>query len=271
MNGTRRGPQRVRMPYVERLMQTLSTRDWAIVETLDGFRLASGAQLERLHFHNLAGRSRAVVRGRVLKRLTDARVLLPYERRIGTAHRGSAELAYSLDSAGQRLARLRTNRDTPERSGRRPRRPGERFIAHGLAITELYVSLVEYSRISPFTLETFEAEPAWPNGLGGWLKPDAYLKLARGTIVDYWWYEADLATESLPTIQRKLLAYLDFVRRGQLGPDGVVPRVIIGVPSQARQLAIQREVNRLPEPAELMFQVAQLPDVAGAIVQELVS
>jgi hypothetical protein len=259
------------MPYVERLTQILSPRDWAIIETINRFRLASGAQLERLHFHDLAGRSRAVVRGRVLKRLTDVRVLLPYERRIGSSWRGSANLVYTLDSAGQRLVRLRTNRETPDLSARRPRQPGERFVAHTLAVSELYVDVVEHSWTQQFELETFEAEPAWPNGLGGWVKPDAYLKLRRGTVTDYWWYEADLATESLPTIARKLRAYRDFAARGQLGPDGVVPRVVIGVPTEARQWAIQREVNQLPDPADLMFRVVQLLDVAGTIIQELVS
>ena len=37
----------------------------------------------------------------------------------------------------------------------------------------------------------FDAEPAawWPNGLGGWLKPDAYVRLASGNFVDHWWIE----------------------------------------------------------------------------------
>jgi hypothetical protein len=271
MTGRRGGPQRVRKSHIEGMSEALSARDWAILRTLDQVRLASGGQLERLHFHNLAGRSRAVVRGRVLKRLTDDRVLLPYERRIGTANRGSAELAYVLDSAGQRLARLRTNREDPEQPARRPRRPGERFVAHSLAVTELYVALVERRRIGSFRLEAFEVEPAWPNGLGGWVKPDAYLKLRNGDVADYWWYEADLATESLPTISRKLRVYVDFVTRGQLGPEDVMPRVVVGVPTDKRQWAVQREVSHLPDPADMMFRVTKLQDVADLLMQELIN
>lgn len=271
MSARGRGPRRVRMPHVERLMQVLSSRDWAIINTLNRVRLASGVQLERLHFHNLGGRSRAVVRGRVLKQLTDVRVLVPYERQVGGGRRGSAELKYTLDSAGQRLVRLRANGETPELSVRRPRQPGERLVAHALAVTELYVALVEHRRIGPLKLKAFEVEPRLANGLGGWVKPDAYLKLGRGSVTDYWWYEADLATESLPTISRKLRAYLDFVERGQLGPDGVVPRVVIGVPTAARQWAIQREISRLPEPADVMFRVTLLPDVAALLMQELIA
>ena len=76
----------------------------------------------------------------------------------------------------------------------------------------------------------------------GWAarsRPDAFIRLERDEGADYWWYEADLATESLPTIHRKLLAYLDFVQRGQFGPDGIVPRVLVGVPTSKRQAAVQ--------------------------------
>jgi hypothetical protein len=172
---------------------------------------------------------------------------------------------------GQRLVQLRANAQTPEARVRRPRPPGERFVAHTLAVTELYVALVELGRISRFTLDDFQAEPMawWPNGLGEWLKPDAFVKIRLGADTDYWWYEADLATESLPTVRGKLNAYLDFVRRGQLGPDGITPRVLIGVPGRARQMAIQGLVYTLPEPAEDMFRITELVDAATALVREL--
>lgn len=39
----------------------------------------TGSQLERLAFMDLVGRSRSVVRWRVLKRLVDWRVLVPHQ------------------------------------------------------------------------------------------------------------------------------------------------------------------------------------------------
>lgn len=264
-------PARVRMPYVERLTQTLSARDWAIVESVHQLRLVSGLQLERLHFADLSVRSRSVMRWRVLKRLVDARVLVPLDRRIGTAVRGSGQLCYALDSAGQRLVQLRANAETPDAVVRRPRAPGDRFVAHTLAVSELCVALVERSRIGRFTLAGFGAEPAaWTrDGLGGWLKPDAVVHLRSGDVSDYWWFEADLATESLPTLRSKLLVYLDFVARGQVGPDGIVPRVMIAVPTQARLAAVQRIVNALPTPADYMFRVVKLANAAAAMEQTL--
>jgi hypothetical protein len=259
------------MPYVERLAARLSERDWAIIATVHRLRLVSGGQLERLHFSNLSLHSQSVVRGRVLKRLADAHVLMPLERRIGSAQRGSDKLRYGLDSAGQRLVHMRANADANGIVVRRPRMPGERFFAHALAVGDLYVSLVERSRVGQYALDDFQAEPAaWVrDGLGGWLKPDAFAKLRHSDVADYWWIEVDLATESLPTVRSKLLAYLDFVERGQLGPDGIVPRVLIGVPTRARLIAVQRLVNALPTPADYMFRVVELTNAAALMEHEL--
>jgi hypothetical protein len=267
------------MPYVEQLIQRLSSRDWDIISTLHRIRLATGPQLERLHFNNLTTpRSRSIMRWRVLKQLTDLRALTTLKPRIGGSWGGSAKLSYALDSAGQRLARMRAMSESGGTRVRRPRLPGDHFVAHTLAVTELYVTLVERSRLGQFVLEDFQVEGAayWPDGLGGWIKDDALIKLRRGSVTDYWWYEADLpryerdiANESLPTIQRKLLVYLDFVDRGQLGPDGIVPRILFGVPTDRRQAAIQTLIRDLRAPAHVLFHVALLPDAPHLMIAEL--
>ena len=265
----------IRLSHVERLLAMLSERDWAIIEDVDRLRLVSGAQIERLHFATFSSaHSRSVKRGHVLKRLVNARVLVPFERRIGAPRGGSDVISYALDSGGLQLMRLRANAEGRDRPVRRPRLPGERFVAHTLAVSELYVSLIERSRIGRFALDNFPTESAAAvrDGLGGWLKPDAFVKLRLddGNISDYWWVEVDLATESLPTIRAKLRAYLDFVERGQLGPEGVVPRVIVGVPDERRRVAVQREVNTLPTLAGYLFRVTELANMAIAMEQTLV-
>jgi hypothetical protein len=65
--------------------------------------------------------------------------------------------------------------------------------------------------------------------------------------------EVDLATESLPTLRRKLLSYLDVVERGQLGPANLVPRVLVSCISPARTEAVRSVIARLPEPATDLF------------------
>jgi len=268
------------MPYVEQLAERLSSRDWSIISTINQLRIMSALQLERLYFHELTGRSRSVKRAQVLKRLVDVGALVSLPRRVGTANRGSTKLCYALDSAGQRLLRLRSSRESQEPRVRRPRIPSDRLTKHTLAVSELYVDLMERSQLYGFTVGDFQVEgnAYCPDGLGGWIKCDASLRLEFGTITDYWWYEADMprhdsdfANESLPTTEGKALNYLDFVRRGQLGPDGVVPKVMFGEPTSKRCEDVNGLIDELPAPANLLFRAAKLTDVAQTMVDELMS
>jgi hypothetical protein len=252
----------VRADHIEWVRQRLTDRDRAIVKTLGLLRLATGSQLERLHFADLNPESGPVVRRRVLGRLSRWGVLVTGERRIGGIRAGSTGLIYALDTVGQHL--LVTSDVTP----RRPGLPGERFLAHVLAVAELYVALVERQRLGQLGLSRFFAEPAswWPNQFGGWLKPDAYALLSTATHDDAWWIEVDRATESLPTLQAKLTTYLDFARSGQAGPVGLVPRVLVTVPDEARLQTVTRLIHRLPAPADTLFVVERF-DKATAFLE----
>jgi hypothetical protein len=249
-------PVRVRSAYVDWLDDRLSLRDWTVVETVNLLQVASGHQLERLCFAGLSNeRSRTVTRSRVLGRLVRERVLVPVGRRVGGSGRGSTVQAFALDTAGRHLLARRQLAEAARVRVRRPGVPGERTLRHRLAVAELYAELTEQARSDGQTVATFKAEPAawWPNGTGGFMKPDAYAVLARGDGVrDHWWVEVDLATESLPTVRGKVAAYLDFRRRGERGPDGVLPWLLISTIGTRRRAAIAQLVRRLPEAAELV-------------------
>jgi len=68
-----------------------------------------------------------------------------------------------------------------------------------------------------------------------------------------------------------LRTYLDFVQRGQLGPDGVVPRVLITVPNDKpkRQSDIRDLLVHLPGPADQLFHLTAFNDAVPHIVQVL--
>jgi hypothetical protein len=253
------------------LAESLTDREWSILATINRLRLATGLQLERLHFADLTGKSRSVVRWRVLKRLVDAQALMPLARRVGGSLRGSAQLTYALDTVGERLLRLRRNLSQAKERIRRPGPIGERFVAHTLAASELYVQLVERSRAESLTLDDFQAEPAawWPNGAGGWMKPDAYLSVSAGEFTDHWWVEVDLATEAVPTLRGKFLAYIDFAALGQLGPGDVVPRVLVTVPTPERRDVMVSVIAKLPAPADELFAVVLHDEAVGWITAEL--
>lgn len=270
----RAGPaQRVRSGDAAWVADRLSARDWLIIEATNRLRLVSGWQVERLYFHPLSGHAREVVRGRVLHRLVDWQVLTMLSRRVGGAAHGSAGSVFALDSMGARLCTERQATAALRPRVRRPDVPTGRVIAHTLAVSELYADLIEQTRVEQkgAHVAAFAAEPAswWPNGLGGYLKPDAYLVLAEGSIREHWWIEVDLATESLPTIKRKLKVYLDFVARGQLGPHEIMPRVLISAPTPTRCGALRAVINRLPIPAADLFVVLPLQEAAHALLRSL--
>jgi hypothetical protein len=132
-----------------------------------------------------------------------------------------------------------------------PWTPGSLFLAHSLDIAELYVRLREHERASDVGLADYVVEhAAWhPDGRGGVIKPDAYTRIHHGEIEDCWWIEVDRATESIPTLRRKLLSYVEFARSGHVGPDGITPRVLVTVPHDHRLAAVRDLVESLPAPA----------------------
>ncbi|WP_460528199.1 replication-relaxation family protein [Flindersiella endophytica] len=263
----------MREERVIELAERLSERDWHILDTLNRLKLATGAQLERAHFHELDGRSRAVVRSRILGRLVEARAIVPLPERVGTGARGSGRLVYALDSAGVRLLRLRGNLRDESGRIRRPGVPGAKFIRHTLATSEVFVGLGERVRTEPLvSLDEFDSEPAswWPSGIDRvWLKPDAYIALSTVDATDHYWCEVDLATEALSTLHAKFSTYLDFVYRGQTGPRGVIPRVVVTVPTEPRLAAVERVLRRLPDPAAHLFAVVRHEQAADFLLREL--
>jgi Replication-relaxation len=246
------------------LRERLSERDWVVTRDVARLRLVTGAQLERLHFTELSAASGPVVRRRVLGRLVRWGVLATLARRIGGERAGSVGLVYTLEIAGKRLV-------AGDMRATRPGLPGVRYVRHVLAVAEVYVALVERTRLVGMRVDRFDAEPAswWSDGHGGRLKPDAFVRVASEEHTDSWWVEVDLATEHLPTIRRKLMTYLDFYNRGQLGPDEIMPWVLITVPDAKRYSDIVRLIRQLARRAENLFTVALHDDATEVIMRRL--
>lgn len=253
--------------YIDELLDRLSERDWRIVADVWRCRVLSGDHITRLHFSTISELTRQRTRRLVLAQLVEWGVLAPFDRRIGGVRGGSAGSVFALDVAGQRLVQARWPETADPARFRRPWTPGQLFVAHAVAISEIYVSLVELSRSGGHVVGAFTTEPLswWPNGSGGFIKPDAYLKLTARQMTGHWWLEVDRATESLPTLQRKLVTYLDFVRRGQAGPNGIIPRVMLSVPEKRRRLAVATIIERLPSPAEELFAVATTVETSAQL------
>ena len=254
---------------LQELTGQLSERDQAVLGALARVRVLSGSQLERLAFAEVAHSARSRVRRRVLARLVELRLVTTLDRRVGGVRAGSAGLVYALTAGGWRLRDLGSGATARRRS---PHTPGQLFLEHALAISGVHVDLVEAAHAHQGALiEVFdvEADARWQTDSGEWLRPDALVVLSSGSVEDVWWLEVDRGTESLPRVSRMLARYLEFAGSGEIGPRGVVPRVLVTVPDAKRRSNIQRLVDRAPEPASELFVVCLEQDAVERMLAEL--
>ncbi|HEX5852523.1 MAG TPA: replication-relaxation family protein [Solirubrobacteraceae bacterium] len=248
----------------------LSPRDRQALRTVSRFRVMSGRQLGELLWDEVSPNARARVARRGLSRLARLGVLQPLARRVGGERSGSASTTYAVGRAGQYLLQSGA---TSKRRVRAAHTPGARYLAHTLAVAQLYVDLVGAERQEQAELIRFEPEPQRPYmaGFGARqvLKPDAFLKLG---IADYefsWFIEQDMATESLSTVKGKALRYHEYFRTGtEQAARGVFPRVLWIAPDTARAEDIRETLAQLPAAAHRLFVVATTAEAVALLTSE---
>ncbi len=261
---------RISSHHLDHIISQLTPTDSAAVALVARARLCSGAQLERLFWHEGAPASRARGARRTLSSLTAWRLLDRLPRVIGGRRAGSRGFIYTLGPSGARML--------ARQDGRRARRlsaPGDRYINHTLAVSDLYTELVSAERAGHADLIAFDFEPGcWAEFPGAWgvtltLKPDAHIKLGIGDYDYSWLVEIDMATESLPTIERKSRRHLDYHRSGTAQrTKGVAPRVLWITPDAKRAEAIEVVLGRLPDEAHKLFAVTTAPEAVGFLTSE---
>lgn len=232
--------RQMRQEELLQLLEQLPSRERAVLELVARFRLVQSGQIERLFFGESAtpAATRRHCR-RQLARLVELGLLRRLERRIGGVRAGSAGHLYTLAPAGRRLLALSEGREA--RSDRGVHEPGASFVRHTLAVTELYVRLREAERRAAVEVLDYEPEPGcWrpytlASGSNGWLKPDAYTRLAVGDWEERSFVEVDLGTEGRGALLRKLRAYVGYYRAGhEQAREGVFPRVALLTVTDAR-------------------------------------
>jgi hypothetical protein len=189
---------------------------------------------------------------------------LRLSRVIGGVRAGSSGFVYGLSALGQAVL------DVGGPTGGRRRRVWETrpyFQDHMLAVADLHVRLREVERLGQTELLAFDGEPAcWRHfsGTGGeliFLKPDAYIHLGFAQFERRAFVEVDLATESLPTIERKSARYVAYWRSGiEQQVRGVFPMVVWLVPDEHRKANIERVIGRLAVEVSDLFTVALTDD-----------
>jgi len=251
------------------ISEQLSLRDREALRTVSRFRVMSGAQLGELLWDEVSPNARARVARRGLARLARLGVLQPLARRVGGARSGSASTTFAVGRAGQYLLQSGA---APRRRVRAAHTPGARYLAHTLAVAQLYVDLIAAQRQEQAELIRFEPEPeCWRPYMLGFgarqvLKPDAFLKLARGDYEFSWFIEQDMATEALTTVKSKAARYHEYFRTGtEQAARGVFPRVLWIVPDEDRAEAVREALAQLPAAAHRLFVVATTADALALL------
>jgi hypothetical protein len=205
----------------------------------------------------------------VLQRLRQTGLVTPLSRRVGGIHAGSEGTIYRLTGRGLGILRRTDGIQRRRMSGE----PGERFVRHVLAISELYVSLSEQTQSSDDEIVAFDAEPAswrsYPSPHGGLstIRPDAFARTASGDYEHISFVEVDLSTESLTTIGRKCRAYIAFWQTGaEQRRSGTFPRVVWVVPDEHRRAKLMSLIRRMPADHGQLFVVTTPPRAAAVLL-----
>lgn len=253
------------------LLDELSARDLAILESIQRFRLLSTTHIRRLHFAEghatVSASTRAT--GRVMARLEAHGLIARLGQRIGGERGGSSGLSWQLGSAGDRLLRALTGR----KQRRRYVEPSTLFARHTLATAECALRLIEAARAGQFELLRLEPEPTcWRSfmtgaGVVAWLKPDLYVVTATADFEDHTFIEIDLGTEHPPVAVRKARIYQQYRATGRHEAEhGVFPTVAWVVPDTARMAGLRAALRTQRDIDPSLFQV-----VTAARLMEVVA
>jgi len=249
---------------VEALRGKLNTRQWSSLRDIGRLGVATGRQLERLHYdHSDSGRRLARLE---LSQLVDWQVLQRLTRRIGGVRSGSKGYVYALGLAGQRLL-------WPNRARyRQPWTPRPRYLRHALNVSDLYVRLREAETEQPIQLSIYDAEPrcwrsfAGPGGAPTTLKPDAYVELNVGDFEDRYFIEVDLASGDGPRILAKAKTFVRYWQSGKEQEESqVFPIVLWVTTTEERRSFIVDVLTKLAPDQWQVFAVTTI-DKAAALM-----
>lgn len=239
MNASRLSARRLRD-----LRDQVASRDQEILIQLAELRLMSGRQIEVVHFTAERHATQATAARhcrRVLARLVRDRLIVRLPRRVGGVRAGSHAFVYRLGPVGHRLLH--------EGSRLRPHEPGEAFVDHQLAVSQLVVDLILASRNGRLELLAVEGEPTcWRTipAIGrAVLRPDLFIAIGRGELEHRWFVELDRGTHRSPAILRKAVLYESYYRSGvEQAAHDVFPRVAWLAPDDDRVDALRRVLDR---------------------------
>ena len=249
--------------HLDFLVTQINEDDLAVLATLDRLRLVTGPQLQALHHGE--GEAAKQRRIRQLSRLSRLGLVVRLTRRVGGPQAGSYPSIYTLDAAAQRLLH-------PDSRARRPWTPSHPFLAHAIAVSELYVAVVEATKAIGAAVATFAVEPeCWRShqaGLGQQtvLKPDAHAVIVTDEEEYHWFIEVDRSTENATRLAAKCRAHVGYWHTGDEDRrHGVSPQVLWVVPDERRRAQVLKVIRCL-DPNDWPLFAVTITEHAAAVL-----
>jgi hypothetical protein len=273
MNGNN-NHQRISQRELQALLERLSERDKAILESLRFYKYLMTGQIQRLYFRTAISRLAALrATNRNLLKLEDWRLVTTLKRRIGGVRAGSGSYVWVLTAIGARLLDLLARReveisdigkgnDSDKPTRKRHHEPSPVFLQHTLAVAEVAIRLTEIAYRHKVGLLERQVEPdcwrAYTNigGTTSILKPDLFAVTLGGVggdsdedYEDHWFIEVDLATESPAVVVRKCQQYIAYWNSDEEQKRcGVFPLVVWIVPDEKRKESLAAHIaENLPD------------------------
>ncbi len=265
---------RIGRRQLESVRSCLTDRDLQILESVSTNRFLASSQISRLCFSEKETQTSSLrATNRALRKLSNLRLLVALERRIGGVRAGSGAYVWSLGALGARLLQsVDRAHGLPHRL--REREPSRTFLEHALAVAEVSLRLTETARRGSVTVISVEHEPdCWRicNRPGGGLlrlKPDLAVTTATDKFEDYWFFEIDMATEPPSRIVRTCLNYEVYRRSGiEQKKLGLFPAVVWIVPSAMRKETIRSRLDQERSVDSRLFWVITLDELYGLLRQ----
>jgi hypothetical protein len=261
---------RVSRGRLEEIGRLLTARDLEVLRLVAQTRVCTGAQLERLFWHDGDSGSQARNARRSLSMLAEWRILDRLPREVGGRRAGSRGFIYTLGPSGVRLLAREHGTRT-----RRLNAPGERYVRHALTCTEALVRLREAHRGGSLELLEVQGEPAcWrrftgPVGQLQIVKPDLFVRVGAGDEEDRWAIETDMASEAAGTLLWKAHRYIEHYRSGsEQRASNTYPRVLWAAPNDRRAREIETIMRRLPGELGGLFTVCVQEDLVALIARQ---
>lgn len=261
---TSMAPRRLTGRHLDWLLKNLTTREREVLEVLATAQVATTAQLARVLFAREDESTATRLARRHLQRLRAFGLVRRFDDRSRDRRGGASGHVHALTAEGLRLSSGIYAIGARQRPSWRPSYP---FLAHRLAITELYVQLTEQEYRGGARVREFAAEPyCWrrytgPVGQRLVVRPDCLVRLVVDGDEVSTFCEIDLGTEAPAVLTDKMQTYRQYSLSGEeIRRHGVNPGVLFVVSGPERARLIVRLIARQGAEAQKLFAATTLDE-----------